>query len=132
MDELVRWLGVQLDADKARAAQWHDLECSIHEHQEGGLLKAVAALEVYGEVPGAVCDCGGPARVLREIDAGRQLLALHLPTPYQDEGDRWPGCTTCSWRDEMDDLQVRYPCKTVRLLALPYADRPGYREEWRP
>lgn len=24
------------------------------------------------------------------------------------------------------------PCSTLRLLALPYSDRPGYREEWRP
>jgi hypothetical protein len=24
-----------------------------------------------------------------------------------------------------------YPCATLRLLALPYADRPGYRKEWK-
>jgi len=24
------------------------------------------------------------------------------------------------------------PCRALRLLALPYAARPGYREEWRP
>ncbi|WP_373305012.1 DUF6221 family protein [Streptomyces bluensis] len=24
------------------------------------------------------------------------------------------------------------PCPTLRLLALPYADRDGYQESWRP
>jgi hypothetical protein len=27
---------------------------------------------------------------------------------------------------------MRAPCRTVRLLAVRHADRPGYREEWRP
>jgi hypothetical protein len=129
MDELVRWLGVQLDADKARAAQWHDLECSIHEHQDGGLLKAVAALEVYGEVPGAVCDCGGPARVLREIDAKRQLLALHRPVEQRSTGSGGGTVTDCQ---VCSHFPAQYPCATLRLLALPYADRPGYRDACRP
>jgi hypothetical protein len=30
------------------------------------------------------------------------------------------------------DLTVRFPCRTLRLLALPYADREGYLESWRP
>jgi len=25
-----------------------------------------------------------------------------------------------------------FPCETVRLLALPYSQHPGYREDWRP
>jgi hypothetical protein len=25
-----------------------------------------------------------------------------------------------------------YPCLTLRLLALPYADHADYRQEWRP
>jgi hypothetical protein len=25
-----------------------------------------------------------------------------------------------------------YPCDTLKLLALPYADHPDYRDEWRP
>jgi hypothetical protein len=127
MDELVRWLGVQLDADKARAAQWHDLECSIHEHQEGGLLKAVAALEVYGEVPGAVCDCGGPARVLREIDTKRQLLRTYeeAVTAFNDSGPAFSSYDRLT--GSVSSLR-----RAVELLALPYADRPGYREEWRP
>jgi hypothetical protein len=121
MDELVRWLGVQLDADKARAAQWHDLECSIHEHQEGGLLKAVAALEVYGEVPGAVCDCGGPARVLREIDAKRQALDHYARV-----------CQLTKDGDEAYLLAEGVAAKQIQIMGTAYDHRPGYRDDWRP
>lgn len=70
-----------------------------------------------------------PARVLREIDAKRQLLALHEPgeTEYVD-GDV---CMVCEDLDVGDEGPF-YPCKTLRLLALPYADRPGYQDDWRP
>lgn len=31
----------------------------------------------------------------------------------------------------MSGMGDAVPCPTVRLLALPYAGRDGYREEWR-
>jgi hypothetical protein len=34
--------------------------------------------------------------------------------------------------DARSEWGADWPCLTLRLLALPYADRPGYREEWRP
>jgi hypothetical protein len=50
-----------------------------------------------------------PARVLAEVNAKRRIL---------DEAVR-----LMSYDGEFQFLE---------LLALPYADRPGYREEWRP
>lgn len=74
-----------------------------------------------------------PARVLAEVDAKRRILDLH-------EGDH--ECSTirrgvdCEGEayEEIDNYTyvVGGDCSTVRLLALPFADRPGYREEWRP
>ncbi|MCX4575638.1 DUF6221 family protein [Streptomyces sp. NBC_01571] len=131
MDELIEWYGAQLDEDERIAneaggqrGQWR-LATPLDDAELGDAswLRPPYLRHV---------ERHDPARVLREVEAKRQILALHVPTPHQDEGDMWPGCTTCSWRDEMEALRVRYPCKTVRLLALPYADRPGYREEWRP
>lgn len=55
---------------------------------------------------------------LGECAAKRQVVELH--------GDQ---------HDCADPSSGVYPyvgCRTLRLLALPYADRPGYREEWRP
>jgi hypothetical protein len=67
-----------------------------------------------------------PARVLAEVDAKRQMLELHhsieLPTEMLD------ACAEC----EVTGVYPEYPCRTLRLLALPYAEHPDYREEWRP
>jgi len=47
-----------------------------------------------------------PARVLAECEAKRRLIALGEKDSYWDD--------------------------VLRLLALPYADHPDYRDEWRP
>ncbi|MFI8297301.1 DUF6221 family protein [Streptomyces nigra] len=147
MDDLVRWLGEQLDEDEriARAATWHDDAGAWTAHQseydsprrserrwfimdsmDDGVITDV---DPEASQPGGVARHVAehdPARVLREIDAKRQLLNLHAPgeTEYVD-GDV---CMACDVRGGAPF----YPCKTLRLLALPYADRPGYREDWRP
>ncbi|MGW0914664.1 DUF6221 family protein [Streptomyces sp. NPDC002784] len=61
-----------------------------------------------------------PARVLRELDAKRRFLDSLLPD--LEQADR---CIEGEWGSS-DDLTER----TLRLLALPYAHRPGYRSEW--
>jgi hypothetical protein len=62
-----------------------------------------------------------PARVLAEVDAKRRILADY--ERYARERRR----AMNGW-----DPEARNPSPIVRYLALPYADRPGYREEWRP
>ncbi|MEU7400729.1 DUF6221 family protein [Streptomyces sp. NPDC044948] len=66
------------------------------------------------------------ARVLADVEAKRQLLDLHAPgeTEYVDGNV----CMACDVRGG----EPFYPCKTLRLLALPYAGHPDYRPEWRP
>lgn len=63
-----------------------------------------------------------PARVLREVEAKRRIIEQH---PCDDDGfcGDGIGLVGCKWA---------WPCPTVRLLALPYADYSDYREEWRP
>lgn len=68
-----------------------------------------------------------PARVLTEIDAKRRIIAdyedaersLTAAAPGTPPHDIMTGATNTLRR-------------TLRLLALSYADHPGYREEWRP
>lgn len=69
-----------------------------------------------------------PRRVLADVAAKRRLLARHahpaprwVGLPRADREERY--CMGC---DEV------FPCETVRLLALPYSQHPGYREDWRP
>lgn len=73
-----------------------------------------------------------PARVLREVEAKRELVRLavqartnaDLPDPEHATGPYVPavfvsGCAS-AWEH------------TLRLLAVPYADHPDYRPEWAP
>ena len=134
MDGLVEWLRAQLDEDEriARAATpgpWVD---------QGGYVTDVGPrvqVTDYGTQDGEPEEDGpqgradsahiaehDPARVLREIDAKRRLLAVHRP--YVAEPDQ--ACLGCAGGIEFER------CPVVRLLALPYVDRPGYREDWRP
>jgi hypothetical protein len=70
-----------------------------------------------------------PARVLAEVEAKRQIMECH---------ESWVagnGDTICG-RCEREHIDGRpgghFPCQTLRLLALPYAGHPDYRQEWKP
>ena len=66
-----------------------------------------------------------PARVLAECEAKRRIVGEHHRSGVS--------CPTCSLGDEDGEVVYwRDPCPTLRLLALPYADHPDYRQEWRP
>ena len=80
-----------------------------------------------------------PARVLAECESKRLIVEEHTPKPPLWEVDYCPRCRS----DEEIDVgsydqvhmvpdSVEFPCSTLRALAVPYADRPGFREEWRP
>ncbi|MFE9845791.1 DUF6221 family protein [Streptomyces goshikiensis] len=64
-----------------------------------------------------------PARVLAEVDVKRQVLDR-----YEEQA--------CLLANHMGGILTKYLVeellRTVRLLALPYADRPGYLDKWRP
>ncbi|MCQ6250889.1 DUF6221 family protein [Streptomyces malaysiensis] len=140
MDELVRWLGVQLDEDEriARAAsgpnaryphwalsEWQGRE-EPHSLIGQGTLDHPTVLGHFTSQPIFTTHAEhavrhDPARVLREIDAKRQVLAAYSQGAPSDVID------VKYARGYVDALG-----KAVRLLALPYADRPGYKESWRP
>jgi len=77
-----------------------------------------------------------PARVLADVEAKRQIIAEHSPQDYESEEDNFAEvtfCVTCSYTGGAGGtVGGKYPCTTLRLLALPYADHADYREEWRP
>lgn len=69
-----------------------------------------------------------PARVLAECKAKRRIIELHQPVPY--ESDPFEDCPDAYACDECQQTAGTYPCPTLRVLALPYRDREGYRREW--
>lgn len=67
-----------------------------------------------------------PARVLAECQAKARIVSNHASTTtgwHDDEGEHVLYCRWC---------HRQWPCADLRALALPYADHPNYREEWRP
>ncbi|QGZ53355.1 hypothetical protein GPZ77_34560 (plasmid) [Streptomyces sp. QHH-9511] len=68
-----------------------------------------------------------PSRVLAEVDAKRRIVDLHQES--LESGYSTDFCRECDFGGVS---QSYYPCATLRLLALPYADHSDYRDEWRP
>ncbi|WAL67110.1 DUF6221 family protein [Amycolatopsis cynarae] len=66
--------------------------------------------------------------VMVDLDAKQQIIDLHEPI----EGEWGPVCAVCHTTGADGDRKGEYPCTTLRLLALPYADHPAYRQEWKP
>lgn len=93
---------------------------NIHDRQSDGYLDS------------AYCICGYPTRVLSEVKAKQRLLEEHTPAVTKGRPNRERGCLTCTTAQTWDVVANEANCLTLRLLALPYADHPGYREEWRP
>lgn len=88
-----------------------------------------------------------PARVLADVAAKRRIIELHemsrwtwkhqpgvYELPEGFEGPLAEYCTTCSAtsREGLDNFYEPWPCDTLKLLAVPHAGQPGYKDQWRP
>jgi hypothetical protein len=60
-------------------------------------------------------------RMARECEVKRRIV---------DEHPAYGGVCCCC--KAMGGGSQRFPCLTLRLLALLYADHPDFREKWRP
>ncbi len=74
---------------------------------------------------------------MADVEAKRRLIDEHSTTFTsiwwpEAEACEVECCKTCSGDEHDPDEAVEHPCPTLRLLALPFADHPDYREEWRP
>jgi hypothetical protein len=114
VDELVQWLTAQLDEDQ-QAAEEALKRTTTTRRRIGGQW-----VEDTVQPPEWRRSAWSPARVLREIDAKRRILAEHALNGWV--------CTTC----DNGEVEQVFPCPTLRILALPYADRPDFQEAWRP
>lgn len=78
----------------------------------------------------------GLSRVLAECEAKRRIAWKHTPfhVTTKNDGLNWDyrGCGECHTPEGAEEGQTWWPCATLRLLALPYADHPDYDEKWRP
>lgn len=126
MDDLVRWLSEQLDADERIARRAGDSfrqigDTGVIVATEGDRAEECASANWAGIAEHIVEH--DPARVLRETAAKRAILAWHrqpTQTEFSDGTYRTMGCRCYDG----------WPCTTLRALAAPYVDRPGFREDW--
>jgi hypothetical protein len=137
--DIVAFLTRCLDEDQQRAEAcavpggWQIRESDTQSSAEGEwTIFGVTAEGTIAEIVGDGWEGGGvwqqpdaefiaansPARVLADIAAKRQLLKVHA-------GDH----VCAGWEGEsyFDDGDG---CLTARLMAAPYADRPGYNPAW--
>ncbi len=77
-------------ADDETAPDLHAIDCQSFTY-------------IYGEINLDRCDCGWPARVLREVAAKRATVARHVPDAT---------------------------CPTLRALASVWNSHAGYLAEW--
>lgn len=105
MNELVEWLRAVLDDD----------------------IEGIAALESYA-LNGIESTAGDWAReyverTRAEVEAKRRIVAEYEAAVAQRRAHPEDVATVGWWLGTI---------RVLELLALPYADRDGYREEWRP
>lgn len=65
----------------------------------------------------------------RDLAAKQRILELHAATD-DGSGELCVCGTCCGPSESWERLALRYPCPTLKLLAAPYADRPGYNPAW--
>lgn len=126
MDDLIAFLRTQLDADERRILDGWDSDgkARVATMWTGGEPGYTTVASDHGDARWVangfhigdarhVTILWDPKRELAEIDAKRRIIDELLIGVPDGDPDGW-----------VRDI--------ARLLALPYADRPGYREEWRP
>lgn len=114
--DLVVWLGQQLDEDERTAqacpgdGSWSAADIAVYGPDLSAEVRAHMAAH-------------NPARVLREINAKRQIIQRYESALENRKAH--PG-------DLASAGAVLALHGVVKPLAVAYADRPGFREEWRP
>ena len=110
-DDLVAWLRTQLDIDEA--SDWpHRPTCQGR--------RPMPLPDGHPFAGPMSCNCDAATRWIADIEAKRRILDLTTLDTAEDGGPLFLGGYGEAYWD------------VARLLALPYADRPGYRPEWKP
>jgi len=155
MDELVTWLRAQLDADErvmqrvlrfsregyAQGAyeSWvaerkvNNLEPPYYDYQsvrtERTATRPVELVRLDLDLGGYLADhiawFGSPARVIADVAAKRAILDRYDDARSRAEDDEYPTIEALQQIREYEDF-------VIPNLAVAYADRPGWREAWRP
>lgn len=150
-DELTGWLRAQCDEDERVArmllAEAQNVELTLKEPKNLG--KYMPGWTLWPDVQRMAWDR------LAQVAATRRIIAEHEPTldtvewPHDQDGKgnafvcrRCQNAEHTAWNPPIGEAgilpegfvtsYVLAPCRTLRLLALPFAVRDGYKPEWSP
>jgi hypothetical protein len=153
--DLVQWLGGQLDEDERIAREatpgpWQNVPTARHHATASGRSEeavfasppdtgamVVAATGEASErrnlINAEFIAAHDPARVLREIEAKRRMIT-EVAAAHASAIDMEHACCHDPEQILAGECEQHAPndLPLLRLLALPYADRPGYEEGWAP
>ncbi len=120
MDDLVAWLRARLDEDE----QWVE-SCIQGEVAEGQAARCATDRDEVLQINDRL------RRDLAEVEAKRLLIEAiqNLKRGKTVRISRTVTGQPGTWKQR--DHEDQRPA-LLRLLALPYADHPTYRDEWRP
>lgn len=132
MDDLIAFLRARLDEDERvlRAAEGGHWEVSTIDGTSE-IRETVTRLGVVYSFSGGCTDPDtaghivrhDPVHVLRDIESKRRIIRECWAAVERDR-------MHSGWRPRQTEYDLA--AYTLRLLALPYADHPDYRKEWRP
>lgn len=113
--DLVAFLNARFGEDEATAT------CALMWKQDHHHAIFVAH---YGSEWGAIDDYD-PARVLREVEAKRNILARYEDCVARQEDQDYPYASAAEQAREYEDF-------VLPNLAASYSDHPACRPEWKP
>lgn len=122
MDDLVQFLRDRLDEDDHGARTAAELQEAEWRCPSTGVVDFGSDLLATGDRDVAYHIVRhDPARVLAEVEAKRQLVDKYVEVADNDVNEVE---YANGWANALGEA--------VRLLALPYADHPEFKPEWRP
>lgn len=123
--ELIAFLAARLDEDERVARAAVDFDYGVRDWADDG------------DPVNAHIARHDPTRVLREVEAKRRILEQYEASLEQSKRFRQRAASGVEsdaqkLQRSTESIRLLVLLGVVRLLALPYADHPDYREDLRP
>jgi hypothetical protein len=141
MDDLIAFLRARLDEREAPLREVvRQLDAYAASDGDSGID---GGWDFWGSFGFAADAAFKPREMLADVEAKRQIIdehaIVHRNIGWLADGDEEygeiPVCGRCVPKHSHYSRRADVPewwCRTLRLLALPYADHPDHREEWKP
>ena len=132
MTDLASWLLAQIDADEQLARRVEEQVGAARAGEQFPDRSRIADYDDFPSYPWSLeqpelefLARWHPRTVVADLEATRRIVRfctqlINITTLEEDAVD------------SDDSARAEVAWETLRLLALPYAARDGYREEWRP